>query len=53
MGSEMLSLRDNRSKILPAAKGVGLNFLMKRTKIKSYVQFTKIVKISPPCSMHR
>jgi hypothetical protein len=27
---------------------------MKRTKIKrSYVQFTKIVKISPPCSMHR
>jgi hypothetical protein len=27
---------------------------MKRTKIKrSYVQFTKIVKISPPCAMHR
>jgi hypothetical protein len=54
MGSKMRSLRDNRLKTLPATKGLGWNFLMKRTKIKrSYVQFTKIVKISPPCSMHR
>jgi hypothetical protein len=54
MGLKMLSLQDNRLKILPATKGIGSNFLMKCTKIKSsYVQFTKIFKISPPCSMHR
>jgi hypothetical protein len=54
MGSKILNLRDNRLKFLPATKGIGWNFLMKRTKIKrSYVQFTKIVKISPPWSMHR
>jgi hypothetical protein len=46
MGSKMLSLRDNRLKSSTSNKR---NFLMKRTKIKrSYVQFTKIVKISPP-----
>jgi hypothetical protein len=38
MGSKLLGLRDNRLKIID-----------NRTKIKtSYVQFTKIVKISPP-----
>jgi hypothetical protein len=53
MGSKMLSLRDNRLIILPVTKGIWWNFLMKRTKIKrDYVQFTKIVKISPLCSMH-
>jgi hypothetical protein len=51
MGSKMLSLQDNRLKS-STNKRIGWNFLMKRTKIKrNYVQF--IVKISPPCSMHR
>jgi hypothetical protein len=47
-GSKTLSFRDIRLKILPATKAIGWNLLMKRTNIKrSYMQFTKMVKISP------
>jgi hypothetical protein len=49
MGSKMLRLRDNRPKILPAAKGVGWNFLMKRTKIKrAMYNLQKLSKFRPP-----
>jgi hypothetical protein len=50
MGPKTLRLRDNRLKSFTTnTKAIGWNLLMKRTKAKrSYVQFTKIAKISPP-----
>jgi hypothetical protein len=47
MGPKMLSLRDNRLKILPATKGIGWNFLRNVKKYKGAMyNLQKIVKIS-------
>jgi hypothetical protein len=54
MGSKTLSLPDNRLKSFISNKSNRVKFMDETYKIKrSNVQFTKIVKILFPCSMHK
>jgi hypothetical protein len=50
MESKMHSLRDNRLKSSTSNKRNRMEFFDETKIQRSYVQFTKIVKISPPCS---